>query len=397
MCVCVWQREMGCATSKDRVQATRTVSTDSFTVASDLEKLQLQAALDKGSFMFTTERSSSAELLAQVPDERPTLDASSAGADAEPIGTATCTSDYDTGEDQDLQLKQVRARPPRAASAPPGRPCAPGAGTGWADDRLLAQGDRVVIIERVDEAWFRGYVEGNPTEIGFFPANFVREKSTDADTPAPADEDEEEDEVAHEKRTLWVGGIPENQATQEALTGVFGAFGALDNITVRRKETQEHGPNKSWCFVSFKTAESTSNALREAISIKDETGADVKLRVREPNLVAELSKPNTGALGGIWENHKSLLGAAMKVDLQQQGDGLTGGMTMNKVEKALHLVPTGHKAEKRDSKDLEDLVKEGSFETKKEESSSFRKLKQISRDFEVTRSQDMEDAEKKQG
>ena len=73
---------------------------------------------------------------------------------------------------------------------------------------------------------------------------------------------------------------------------------------------------------------------------------------------------------------------------------------MNKVEKALHLVPTGHKAEKRDSKDLEDLVKEGSFETKKVkkvQSSSFRKLKQISRDFEVTRSQDMEDAEKKQG
>lgn len=103
---------MGCAASKDRVESAETLAADSFTTASDLERLQLQAALDKGSFMFTTERSASAEILpAQVPDERPTLGADSAGVDAEPIGTAVCTSDYDTGEDLDLQLKQVRARP----------------------------------------------------------------------------------------------------------------------------------------------------------------------------------------------------------------------------------------------------------------------------------------------
>ncbi len=200
----------------------------------------------------------------------------------------------------------------------------------------------------------------------------------------------------HERRTLWVGSIPENQATQEALTEVFSKFGKLDNITVRKKPTDEHGPNKSWCFVSYKAVESAANAVGENILSTDETGATVPLRVREPNLVAELSKPTTGALGGIWENHKSLLGAAMKVDLQQKGDGITAGMTMNKVEKALDLVPTGHKAEKNDSADWEDLAKEGSFETKKEakvQSASFRKIKEISRDFEASRSQDMEDTE----
>ena len=255
-----------------------------------------------------------------------------------------------------------------------------------------------MIVERIDGAWLRGFVECNPTVIGFFPANFVSESTVDADTEAgAAAADDEEDSVAHERRTLWVGGIPENQAAQEALKGVFAAFGALDNITVRKKETAEHGPNKSWCFVSYKSVDSAGKALGEKFVIKDDAGAEVQLRVREPNLVAELSKPTTGALGGIWENHKSLLGAAMKVDLQQEGDGITAGMTMGKIEKALDLVPTGHKADKNASQDWEDMAKEGSFETKKDakvQSASFRKIKQISKDFEQSRSQDMEDTEK---
>lgn len=258
-----------------------------------------------------------------------------------------------------------------------------------------------MLVERIDNEWLRGYVEGNSEIIGFFPANFVRERASEADMGADASgtpaADEEEDSVAHERRTLWVGGIPENQATQQALKEVFAVFGELDNITVRKKETTEHGPNKSWCFVSYKTVESAGKALGEQLTIQDSAGTDVMLRVREPNLVAELSKPTTGALGGIWENHKSLLGAAMKVDLQQEGDGITAGMTMGKIEKALDLVPTGHKAEKCDSADWEDLAAEGSFETKtqaKVQSASFRKIKEISRDFEISRSQDMEDAGK---
>ena len=103
---------MGCATSKDQVERTVPVDADSFTVPTDLEKLQLQQALDKGSFLFTQERSASAELAAQAPESRPTLGVDSAGADAAPIGKATCTADYDSGEDMDLQLTQVRARPP---------------------------------------------------------------------------------------------------------------------------------------------------------------------------------------------------------------------------------------------------------------------------------------------
>eukprot|EP01043_Picozoa_sp_COSAG02_P044968 COSAG02_NODE_4066_length_5837_cov_4.346114_2_plen_396_part_00 len=388
---------MGCATSKDRVEQTSTVEADSFVMATDMEKLQLQQALDKGSFLFAQERSASAELAAQAPDSRPTLDADSAGADAAPIGTATCTADYDSGEDIDLQLKQVRSRPPpHCLCIPPGRRCNPP--ETQANDLIPAQGDVVVIIERVDKDWLRGYTEGEPSVIGFFPANFVTESTADADADkSGAAGDDEEEGVAHERRTLWVGSIPENQAAQEALTEVFAKFGKLDNITVRRKATEDHGPNKSWCFVSYKTVEGKKQAVGEKIFITDETGANVQLRVREPNLVAELSKPTTGALGGIWENHKSLLGAAMKVDLQQNGDGITAGMTMNKVEKALDLVPTGHKAEKNGSADWEDLAGEGSFETAKEakvSSASFRKIKQMSKDFEASRSQDMEDTEK---
>lgn len=101
---------MGCANSKDRVERTN-VDAESFEVASDLQKLQLQQALDKGSFLFTQERSASAELTAQAPETRPKLGVDSAGADAVPIGKATCTSDYDSNEDIDLQLKQVRPRP----------------------------------------------------------------------------------------------------------------------------------------------------------------------------------------------------------------------------------------------------------------------------------------------
>jgi hypothetical protein len=191
--------------------------------------------------------------------------------------------------------------------------------------------------------------------------------------------------VAHEKRTLWVGSIPESGATEEALTAVFAPFGPLDNITVRKKETSEHGPNKSWCFVSYKTTEAAKAAVVETIVMVDTDGTSVPLRVREPNLVAEMSKPTTGALGAIWENHKSLLGAAMKVDLQQKGDGITAGMTMGTIEKALDLVPTGNKNHAK---------KDGSFEHQpdtKVHSPSFRKIKQISMDFESTRSSDFED------
>ena len=102
---------MGCATSKDRVERTSAVEAESFTVSSDMQKLQLQEALSKGSFLFTQERSASAELA--MPETRPaeaSVEAartSESGADVEPVGTAKCTSDYESGEDIDLQLKQV--------------------------------------------------------------------------------------------------------------------------------------------------------------------------------------------------------------------------------------------------------------------------------------------------
>ena len=169
---------MGCATSKDRVERTSAVEAESFTVSSDMQKLQLQEALSKGSFLFTQERSASAELA--MPETRPaeaSVEAartSESGADVEPVGTAKCTSDYESGEDIDLQLKQVSRAympvlfphwflhnvPTTSHAALPG---------------TAAQGDVIMIVERIDSTWLRGYVEDTPTVIGFFPANFVTE------------------------------------------------------------------------------------------------------------------------------------------------------------------------------------------------------------------------------
>ena len=45
----------------------------------------------------------------------------------------------------------------------------------------------------------------------------------------------------------------------------------------------------------------------------------------------------------MFDAHKSLLGAAMKADLNQSADGVHAGITMGEIEKALELVPTGQK------------------------------------------------------
>lgn len=130
---------MGCATSKDRVERASAVEAESFTVSTDMQKLQLQEALSKGSFLFTQERSASAEQA--MPDSRPAEAAVEAAAAAdgtavEPVGTAKCTSDYESGEDIDLQLKQV-SRPLRRLSCPFLQP--PGLTTG---NRRLRTGRR---------------------------------------------------------------------------------------------------------------------------------------------------------------------------------------------------------------------------------------------------------------
>lgn len=349
---------MGCQFSQSRVEGVET-ERDEFEADAE-QQGRLREALNNGSFSFAP---TEAPLLEREPSARPE-GASAAKPEDEavvPIGRAKCISDYDSGEEIDLRLYR---------------------------------GDAVVVVERIEDTWLRGYIEGEPTTIGFFPANFVSEEAEESEAPAAeqAAAGGDADEVAHEQRTVWVGNIPESQAHEFALRELFGRFGELDNITIRRKETAEHGPNKSWCFVSFVAPEAAAAAVEESGSIEapDEAGEGVGLRVRVLNLVAELSKPTTGALGGIWEDHKSLLGAALRAELHQDGDGITAGMTMGKIEKALDLEATGHKAEKQKSADeeLESPGSEGLEKTRvmtprqKINSPSFANIRQISQDFD---------------
>jgi RNA recognition motif-containing protein len=82
------------------------------------------------------------------------------------------------------------------------------------------------------------------------------EDSPQASSSEESSSDDDEDEGAPEQ-IVWVGGIPEAVATEDALREAFGACGAISAVTVRVKETAEHGANKSWAFVKFADDEVT--------------------------------------------------------------------------------------------------------------------------------------------
>jgi hypothetical protein len=249
----------------------------------------------------------------------------------------------------------------------------------------------VVLLEKID-SWYKGYVEDKPDIIGFFPSNFV-ELSGDA-APARAQPacaaDEEESDRQHSKRTLWVGSIPERSADESKIKTLFAKYGVVDSVTVRVKSVEEHGPNKSWAFVSFVDKEGADSCLNasEGVSVPDENGEQVVLRIRASDLQAELSKPSTGMLSKVWDDHKSLLGAAMRAELKQDGDGVKAGYTMGKIEKALSLESTGTKAglsTSADSQQSYEAPNPGETKFSKLDSVSFKAIKQISKDYEADR------------
>jgi hypothetical protein len=258
-------------------------------------------------------------------------------------------------------------------------------------DLRLSEGDAVVLLEKID-SWYKGYVEDKPDIIGFFPSNFV-ELSGDA-APARAQPacaaDEEESDRQHSKRTLWVGSIPERSADESKIKTLFAKYGVVDSVTVRVKSVEEHGPNKSWAFVSFVDKEGADSCLNasEGVSVPDENGEQVVLRIRASDLQAELSKPSTGMLSKVWDDHKSLLGAAMRAELKQDGDGVKAGYTMGKIEKALSLESTGTKAglsTSADSQQSYEAPNPGETKFSKLDSVSFKAIKQISKDYEADR------------
>jgi len=55
-----------------------------------------------------------------------------------------------------------------------------------------------------------------------------------------------------QRSTVWAGGIPEAFATEQTVSLMFhAAFGSVVSVTVQRKTTEEHGPCRSWAFVTF--------------------------------------------------------------------------------------------------------------------------------------------------
>lgn len=361
------------ASKSDDVTATVLDKDQSFKTR-DQQRQQLQSALAAGSFLFQETGTDLDAGLAGVPlaPSRASVDSFPPAAGpsvAGPIGTAVAIYDYNSGTDIDLVLKE---------------------------------GDKVILLEKV-ETWYKGFVDGLPDTIGFFPSNFVELSGAEAPQRSQPVENSgvgDSWDNTQQKRTLWVGGIPEKQADEAKLIRLFSKYGPVDNITVRVKPAETHGPNKSWSFVSFVADAGASVCLKavtsEGVSLPDADGEQVMLRIKAPDLQTELSKPSTGALSKVFDAHKSLLGAAMKADLNQSADGVHAGITMGEIEKALELVPTGQKGSSNGgSADSAQNILSESFSQrvsgdKTQElsrkqmlsSSSFTNIKQMSKDFE---------------
>ena len=79
---------------------------------------------------------------------------------------------------------------------------------------------------------------------------------------------------------------------------------------MRLKDSAEHGPNKSWAFVSFVDDAGATACLNasEGVSLPDADGEQVLLKIKAPDIANQLAKPSTGALSKVFDAHKSLLG-----------------------------------------------------------------------------------------
>jgi hypothetical protein len=115
-------------------------------------------------------------------------------------------------------------------------------------------------------------------------------------------------EISAAERTVWVGGIPETSASEDALSHLFSAFGSVEAVTVRVKAAAEHGPNRSWALVTFIDQHGAPKAYTQSsaapITIESPGGELVALEVR-PASTAELDRSaaqdgGAGALTEIW-------------------------------------------------------------------------------------------------
>ena len=144
-----------------------------------------------------------------------------------------------------------------------------------------------------------------------------------------------------QRSTMWAGGIPEEIASEAFVAEVFGAFGEVASVTIRLKPTAQHGPCKSWAFVTFVKPHAAARArLASQLEMDESTlrrlfaktaggigggdsswiteGHTCVLVLKEtsiPQVQKELQKPATGALAGIWaEQEKKLTSVTEETD-----------------------------------------------------------------------------------
>eukprot|EP01048_Picozoa_sp_COSAG05_P012046 COSAG05_NODE_1180_length_5597_cov_2.237541_7_plen_348_part_00 len=116
---------------------------------------------------------------------------------------------------------------------------------------------------------------------------------------------------------IWVGGIPRQHAqNKKMLIGLFEKYGKVVSCTVRYKPRSalEGNANKSWALVTFNDVAEVSRTLRSEVTVADEDGAIIALKVRPQDTQGELSKEhdawgeNTkhkGKLASIAETHEA--------------------------------------------------------------------------------------------
>ena len=75
--------------------------------------------------------------------------------------------------------------------------------------------------------------------------------------------------------TVWVGGIPADSATPDALQRIFAEFGHVLSCKVRYKP----GAKKSWAFVTFETSGAASKAIAGPVTVVERGARDRRKRI----------------------------------------------------------------------------------------------------------------------
>ena len=109
--------------------------------------------------------------------------------------------------------------------------------------------------------------------------------------------------------TLHVGGIQGEIEDEAKLEKLFGQFGAVETVTLRRRR---EGKKVSWALVSYCEAESVARALKahEALS----KSHDLVVRMVD----AEQAQGSTGAMSQVMQRHESKFTALAKQRREQR-------------------------------------------------------------------------------